>query len=295
MSPSDFGQILKPFVFLDLFDHEGTPFNAGLHPHSVSPADLHRGRRGQLYRPGQRQGHSCGRWHRMDAGWTRHVARRRARQGRRTRGFQLWIALPPELELGPTVSIYQAPADVAKDGPARVLLGSYGSASSAIVFPSRSLSRGAPEGRRALALRASGGSHRLWTAVASGPCRFPTSCAPATWRLSSRRATRSSSRRGRTLNSFSARPSRTRTISSSARTRSTQRPPRCARLRRTSRGFGRASFKKAACDAELSTIAVVSALTACPIPIRITRMALAVVLLSGRVGERANGCAGRFQ
>ena len=34
MSPSDFGEILKPFVFLDLFDHEGAPFAAGLHPHS---------------------------------------------------------------------------------------------------------------------------------------------------------------------------------------------------------------------------------------------------------------------
>src|SRR5258708_12506459 len=34
MSPSDFGEILKPFVFLDLFDHEGEPFNAPLHPHS---------------------------------------------------------------------------------------------------------------------------------------------------------------------------------------------------------------------------------------------------------------------
>jgi redox-sensitive bicupin YhaK (pirin superfamily) len=34
MSPSDFGQILKPFVFLDLFDHEGMPFNGPLHPHS---------------------------------------------------------------------------------------------------------------------------------------------------------------------------------------------------------------------------------------------------------------------
>ena len=54
----------------------------------------------------------------------------------RTRGFQLWIALPPELELGPTVSIYQAPKEVPEDGPAHVLLGSYGSASSAIVSPS---------------------------------------------------------------------------------------------------------------------------------------------------------------
>src|SRR5687768_17190712 len=35
MSPSDFGQFLKPFVFLDLFDNNGIPFNGfGLHPHS---------------------------------------------------------------------------------------------------------------------------------------------------------------------------------------------------------------------------------------------------------------------
>src|ERR1700676_3532996 len=35
MSPSDFGQILKPFVFLDLFDNHGVPFEGfGLHPHS---------------------------------------------------------------------------------------------------------------------------------------------------------------------------------------------------------------------------------------------------------------------
>src|SRR6202045_4294792 len=34
MSPSDLGELPKPFVFLDLFDHEGAPFNGGLHPHS---------------------------------------------------------------------------------------------------------------------------------------------------------------------------------------------------------------------------------------------------------------------
>src|SRR4030081_2374139 len=34
MSPSDLGEILKPFVFLDLFDHEGAPFDGPLHPHS---------------------------------------------------------------------------------------------------------------------------------------------------------------------------------------------------------------------------------------------------------------------
>ena len=31
MSPSDFGELLKPFVFLDLFDHEGPPFKGPLH------------------------------------------------------------------------------------------------------------------------------------------------------------------------------------------------------------------------------------------------------------------------
>jgi len=34
MSPSDLGEILKPFVFLDLFDHQGAPFDGPLHPHS---------------------------------------------------------------------------------------------------------------------------------------------------------------------------------------------------------------------------------------------------------------------
>ena len=35
MSPSDYGRRLKPFVFLDLIDSQGTPFTGfGLHPHS---------------------------------------------------------------------------------------------------------------------------------------------------------------------------------------------------------------------------------------------------------------------
>src|SRR3982074_3747103 len=62
MSPSDFGEILKPFVFLDLFDHEGAPFSAGLHPQfGYCDPELRHGRRGQFYRPEQRQGHTAGR------------------------------------------------------------------------------------------------------------------------------------------------------------------------------------------------------------------------------------------
>src|ERR1700674_5839610 len=137
MSPSDFGELLKPFVFLDLFDHEGPPFNGPLHPHSgiatltyvaegavsyIDPNDC----RGTLPAGGvEWMQAGRGMWH--GGGLDK---------GGRTRGFQLWIALPPELELGPTISIYQAPADVPQDGPARALLGSYGSASSAIASPS---------------------------------------------------------------------------------------------------------------------------------------------------------------
>jgi redox-sensitive bicupin YhaK (pirin superfamily) len=50
-------------------------------------------------------------------------------------GFQLWIALPPHLELGPSVSTYQAPADIPAIGPARVLLGSYAGVANAIEAP----------------------------------------------------------------------------------------------------------------------------------------------------------------
>src|SRR3984893_2979295 len=110
----------------------------------------------------------------MDAGWARHVARRRARKAGRTRGFPLWISLPPELEMVPTVSIYQSPEDVPEDGPARVLLGSYGPASSAIATPSPI---------NYLAVRLKAGEHWryqppvghtvLWTAIASGVVSVP--------------------------------------------------------------------------------------------------------------------------
>ena len=92
----------------------------------------------------------------------------------RTRGFQLWIALPPELELGPTISIYQAREDVPQDGPARVLLGNYGAVSSVIESPS-------PINYLAVRLKAGErwryepptGHTVLWTAVASGTVSVP--------------------------------------------------------------------------------------------------------------------------
>ena len=255
MSPSDFGEILKPFVFLDLFDHEGAPFDGGLHPHSgiatltyvaegavsyIDPDNV----RGTLPAGGVE-------W--MQAGRGMWHGGGLDKAGR-TRGFQLWIALPPELESGPTLSIYQAPRDVPKDGPTRVLLGSYGSASSTIVSPSAI---------NYLAVRLKAGERWryepptghtvLWTAVLSGTCPCPMSYAKATLRLSNRRTERSSSKPGPTLNSFSDRRFHTSTILSLVLIRSTQRQPRCATPRRTFRHCGRASFKTVAFKASEKT------------------------------------------
>jgi redox-sensitive bicupin YhaK (pirin superfamily) len=82
--------------------------------------------------------------------------------------------LPPELELGPTISIYQAPEDVPEDGPARVLLGSYGSASSAIASPSliNYLAVRLKAGER-WRYEPPTGHTVLWVAIASGVLSAP--------------------------------------------------------------------------------------------------------------------------
>lgn len=138
MSPSDLGQILKPFVFLDLFDTEGTALSVmGLHPHSgiatltymiegsVRYEDT-AGTNGVFSAGGVewfKAGH--GAWHGGGPNGSD-----------RARGFQLWIALPPEQELGEVESIYQLPEALKRQGPAVVLLGKYGDVSSRLQAPS---------------------------------------------------------------------------------------------------------------------------------------------------------------
>ncbi|HTA41281.1 MAG TPA: pirin family protein [Bryobacteraceae bacterium] len=138
MSPGDFGHLLKPFVFLDLVDNQGKPFSGfGLHPHSgiatltwiaegsVKYEDTN-GATGLLPAGGiEWMQAGGGVWHGGGSG-----------EPGRTRGFQLWIALPPELELGTSESVYLAPEFIPSDGPARVLLGTFGTATSAIKAPS---------------------------------------------------------------------------------------------------------------------------------------------------------------
>ena len=175
MSPSDFGEILKPFVFLDLFDHEGPPFNGALHPHSgiATLSYLAEGAVSYIDPDNVRGTLPAGGVEWMLAGRGMWHGGGLDKAGR-TRGFQLWIALPPQLELGPTISIYQAPEEVPQDGPARVLLGSYGSVSSAIEPPS-------PINYLAVRLKAGerwryeppAGHTVLWVGIASGVLAAP--------------------------------------------------------------------------------------------------------------------------
>jgi redox-sensitive bicupin YhaK (pirin superfamily) len=139
VSPSDLGEVMKPFVFLDLAVFEaGKPrmrVEDFWHPHSgiatvtvMLEGNMYfeetTGRAGSLPAGGVE-------WMRAGGGvWHTGMA-----EGGRTRLFQLWVALPPELENGPSQSQYLMPDDVQSEGPVRVILGTYGKAKSAIDAP----------------------------------------------------------------------------------------------------------------------------------------------------------------
>jgi redox-sensitive bicupin YhaK (pirin superfamily) len=137
MSPSDLGQMLKPFVFLDLFDMEHATFQGmGLHPHSGIATVSY------LFEGSVRYEDSNGATGVLPVGgveWFKaaHGAWHGGGLGDagRARGFQLWLALPPDHELGPVENVYLAPDAVAQDGPARVLVGTHGGATSSITAP----------------------------------------------------------------------------------------------------------------------------------------------------------------
>lgn len=134
VSPGDVGKLIKPFVFLDLFEMEGGAGGMmGMHPHSgiatvtviMEGAVEYRettGSEGVLSAGGvEWMNAGGGVWH--DGG---------AAEGGPVRGFQLWLALPEEDENGPAHSHYLASEQVPAVGPARVIIGSYGGAVSAI-------------------------------------------------------------------------------------------------------------------------------------------------------------------
>lgn len=138
ISPSDLGELTKPFVFLDLFDIpvSGEPL-FGWHPHSgiATLTVVQSGATSYEETTGQKGVLSAGGVEWMRAG--RGVWHTGASVGTTsTKGFQLWVALPEELELAPSQSRYLSAEEVPVAGGARVILGRHGEASSVIPAPS---------------------------------------------------------------------------------------------------------------------------------------------------------------
>jgi redox-sensitive bicupin YhaK (pirin superfamily) len=138
MSPGDLGELLKPFVFLDYFQMDRSD-GRGMadHPHSgiATHTTLLEGRfeyrdstgKSGTLEPGSVEWMQAGRgvWHGGSP-----------LRGDAVRGYQLWVALPPELELAPAHSEYLNVKDVPGDGRVRVLLGAYSGMQSRIAEPS---------------------------------------------------------------------------------------------------------------------------------------------------------------
>jgi redox-sensitive bicupin YhaK (pirin superfamily) len=139
VSPSDLGEVIKPFVFLDLAvfgeGSERIPMEYLWHPHSgiatvtvMLEGGVHfaetTGKAGILPKGSiewMRAGNGV--WHTGQA------------EPGLVKLFQLWVALPPELENAPFASHYVMPGEVPTDGPVRVILGRYGQLKSPIAAP----------------------------------------------------------------------------------------------------------------------------------------------------------------
>ena len=178
VSPSDLGEVIKPFVFLDhaVFGDRDAPMDKNLlwHPHSgiatvtvvlegsIEYAET-TGKSGVVETGGvewMRAGKGV--WHTGAAG-----------KGQ-VRVFQLWVALPPELENGPVASHYVSPGDIPSVGPARVILGSYDGAKSPIAAPPLTyLSVDLKAGER-WSFHPGAGQTVAWVAVDRGTLRAPS-------------------------------------------------------------------------------------------------------------------------
>ncbi|MFN9469922.1 pirin family protein [Acidovorax sp.] len=165
MSPSDLGHMLKPYVFLDLFDidlhNPRTGFS--IHPHSglatitvITEGDL------RFDDPTDGSGHiGFGGFEWMRAGngvW--HGKELSGGTTPRAKGFQLWIALRSDLEHESVDSQYVEARRVPTTGPAHVILGSYEGARS----PAR-----APLGVTYLLVRLAAGTQWTFTPPSTEP------------------------------------------------------------------------------------------------------------------------------
>jgi redox-sensitive bicupin YhaK (pirin superfamily) len=133
----DIAEQIKPFVLLDYFDVEAVEApRFKIHPHSgIATVTL-------LLNGSLEYEDTIGATGLLPAGgveWMRagggvwHTGH--AVGGTRLHGFQLWVALPPELENAEAQAQYVPPADVSQEGPARVVLGRHGKARSPVRSP----------------------------------------------------------------------------------------------------------------------------------------------------------------
>lgn len=134
IDPSGLGELLKPFVFLDLADIPHRPGNGfGWHPHSgiatltviIDGENEYRettGVHGGL-KPGGIEWMAAGRgvWHSA-----------KAVEQRNLQGFQVWMLLPPGEDAKPPASRHFVDADVPRQKGARVLLGEWRGLSSPV-------------------------------------------------------------------------------------------------------------------------------------------------------------------
>lgn len=140
ISPSDLGQLLKPFVFLDSFGGVMDEFAAGgtMHPHSgigtvtvFTRGDVHFDdpEAGQGY-----IGYGGVEWMRAGGGvW--HGKELASGKSERIHGFQLWLALPAELELSQVESQYFEASTMPEVGPVYVIVGTYDGVTSPVKAP----------------------------------------------------------------------------------------------------------------------------------------------------------------
>jgi redox-sensitive bicupin YhaK (pirin superfamily) len=119
--------MVKPFVFLDYFDAaSSTDFPFVAHPHSGIATHTTFLGGGVIY------GDSTGATGTLEAGSIEWMQAGSGvwhwgapSPGAPGRGYQLWVSLPPELELVPATSRYFDADQIDTDGTARILFGEY--------------------------------------------------------------------------------------------------------------------------------------------------------------------------
>lgn len=142
MSPSDLGGVVKPFVFLDIFEANGATIRAmgemPLHPHSgIATVTVFTEGRMRYDDPAAGSGtlgYGGVEWLRAGAGvW--HGKEMSPDDVPRIQGFQLWLALPPELENSEPVSRYIEAGNMVQAGPAHVIVGHHDGVQSPVPAP----------------------------------------------------------------------------------------------------------------------------------------------------------------